>query len=309
MPSPPIAIAEVLRERILRGIRSGTLSQGARLPSARELVAEFNVDSRIILAAYRELVADGLVEIRKRGGVYIRRGADGLTGETLPVKWFADTFAQGLARGISAPDLSQCLRGLVDTVRLSVVVVSSTEDQAAGLARELREDFGVNAQGLPGAALVESGLHDAALKRADMFIATSEHAALATSLAAEFAKPVITIEVRPDVSIAEWALLLKRPVWAVVATVDFEVELRQFLNDVLGIDNLHVLVHPRDDLTAIPPGAPTYVMHRVRESDDVALIRGRILPPTRTISTDSARKLFAFIVRENYRARLGNAPR
>jgi DNA-binding transcriptional regulator YhcF (GntR family) len=302
MPNTPETIAEILRDRIVRGIRAGTLEPGARLPSARELVSEFNVDNRIILAAYKQLAADGLVTIRERGGVYVQHAPGGASQPSVPVKWFADVFAEAVARGIASDDLAECMRRLVETVRLRAIVISTTEDQVAGLARELREDFGLNAEGFPAAVLTGSGLHQAALKRADVFIATSGHAALAESLGTEFAKPVLTIQVRPDLIIGEWAMLLRQPIWAVVATAEFGDMLRRFFASVPGIENLRVLVHGRDDLSEIPLGAPTYVTHRVREALDVTPIRGKILPPARTISTDSAREIFDFIVRANYRA-------
>lgn len=296
------SIAETLRERVLRGIRAGTLAPGARLPSARELVSEFNVDSRMILSAYRELAADGLVEIRERGGVYIRKQAHSGEAETLPVRWFAETFAEGLARGISAPDLAECMRRLVETVRIRAVVISSTEDQVAGLARELREDFGMVADGFPAAALADAGLHAAMLKAADVFIATEAQDAPARALAEKYGKGYLAITVRPDLIAGEWAMLLRQPVWAVVATAEFGELLKRFFAGVPGSENLHVIVTGRDNLEQIPLGAPTYVTHRVREALGVTAIRGRILPPARTISTESARQIFDFIVRTNYRA-------
>jgi DNA-binding transcriptional regulator YhcF (GntR family) len=302
MPTAPSSIAEILRDRVLRGIRAGTLEGGAKLPSARELVTEFNVDNRLILAAYRQLADDGLVEIRERGGVYVRKQPNSDAAATLPVKWCADVFAEGVARGISSADLSECMRRLVDTVRLHAIVISSTEDQVAGLARELREDFGLVAEGFPASVLAQPGLHEAALKRADLLVATEAHTALATSLGERLAKPVLTVEVRPDFIIGEWAMLLRQPVWAVVATAEFGEMLKRFFAGVPGIENLNVIVHGRDDLSQIPVDAPTYVTHRVRESLGVTAMRGRILPPARTISTDSARRIFDFIVRANYRA-------
>lgn len=295
------AIAEVLRDRVLRGIRAGTLVPGSRLPSARELVSEFNVDNRLILSAYRQLAADGLVEIRERGGVYVKRHAKGEGDSTLPVKWFADTFAEALARGISSAELGECLRRLAETVRLRAVVISSTEDQVAGLARELRDDFGLNAEGLT-ATMVSGSVHQAALKRADVFIATTGHAPVAAALAEKYGKTLIVIDVRADLIVGEWAMLLRQPVWAVVATAEFGELLLRFFSGVRGIENLRIMVYGRDDLADIPMGAPTYVTHRVRESLGETPIRGKVLPPARTIATDSAREIFDFIVRANYRA-------
>lgn len=68
MTEPHGVIVETLRGRILRGLQAGTLVSGDRLPSARDLVAEFEVDHRVILSAYRELAGEQLVELRQRGG-------------------------------------------------------------------------------------------------------------------------------------------------------------------------------------------------------------------------------------------------
>ena len=63
------AIVDTLRGRILRGLKAGTLVPGARLPSTRELNDEFRVDHRAILAAYRALATEGLIDIRERDGL------------------------------------------------------------------------------------------------------------------------------------------------------------------------------------------------------------------------------------------------
>src|SRR5438128_1594412 len=72
MPSTPrrrrTEIAEVMRRRVLGGVASGTLRRNDRLPSARELASEFDVDPRLVLSAYRVLSREGIVEIRRRSG-------------------------------------------------------------------------------------------------------------------------------------------------------------------------------------------------------------------------------------------------
>ena len=60
-------IIDVLRSRVLRGLEAGTLSAGDRLPSGRDLAAEFRVDHRVVLAAYRALSGEGLIETREIG--------------------------------------------------------------------------------------------------------------------------------------------------------------------------------------------------------------------------------------------------
>jgi hypothetical protein len=145
-------------------------------------------------------------------------------------------------------------------------------------------------------------LHSAAFRAADIFISTEAHAEAVTALAERFGKSHLCIDVRSDLVAGEWAMLLRQPVWAVVATAEFGHLLKKFFAEVRGIENLRILVLGKDDLSQIPLGAPTYVTHRVREALGVTPIRGRILPPARTISSDSARKLFDFIVQKNYQA-------
>lgn len=297
------AIAESLRTRVLRGLQNGTLVSGDRLPSARELVAEFAVDHRLIVAAYRQLASEGLVEVRERGGVYVcaeaRPSAD---APAPPTRWIVETLTEAYAHEMPAPQLHEVLRRVIETLRLRAVVVSTTPDQVAGLARELRDDFGLIAEGMTGDELASSTPAPASVRRADVLIVTSGQTELVQRVADELKKPVIAIDVRPDLVVGEWALLLRRPVWAIVATPEFGQMLKRFFAKVPGIENLTVLVHGRDDLSVIPDGAPTYVTHRVRESLGDTPMRGRVLAAARTISTDSARSIFDFVVRANLAA-------
>lgn len=296
------SITETIRTRVLRGLRGGTLSSGDRLPSARELVPEFGVDHRLILASYRQLVDEGLVEIRERGGVYVAPVSPRSGTLALPVKWFAETFTEAFAREIPAIELVEYMRRSIETLRLHAVVISSTDDQVAGLARELREDFGLFAEGMTASAIESASNNTAPLRRADVIIGTSAHVELMDRVAAELDKPCIAIDVRPDLVVGEWAMLLKQPVWVIVATREFGEMLKQFFANVKGVENMRILVNGEDDLADIPDGAPTYITHRVRETLETRNIRGKILPAARTISVDSARKIFDFMVHANARA-------
>ncbi len=132
-------ILDTLRGRILRGLHAGTLAAGERLPSARALVAEFGVDHRQILAVYRRLAAEGLVELRARGGIYVapRHGA-GDAMRPLPEDWLVDVLARGLARELPPAELHEWLRRCTETLRLRAAVVATTWDELSGLARGAR---------------------------------------------------------------------------------------------------------------------------------------------------------------------------
>lgn len=295
-------IADVLRGRIIRGLQGGTLRKGDRLPSARELEDEFGVDHRQVLDAYRMLVDEELVELRPRGGVYV--ADSGMrNGVPLPSEaWLAGVIAEGVSREIPAMELHDWIRRAIETRRLRALVVQPTEDQRAGLCRELRDDYGLEASGLSPDDLV-AGTHAHELRYADLLLTTSGLAELVRPLAERADKNLIVLELRPDLIGGEWRLLLRRDVYVVVRDERFAVTLREFFAGVPGADRMHMLVVGRDDLSAIPPEAPVYVTQSARSAvSPAAPIAGRLLPTPRLLSSASTRELTRFIVGENLRA-------
>jgi DNA-binding transcriptional regulator YhcF (GntR family) len=295
---PRELIVDTLRSRVLRGVQAGTLRTGDRLPTSRDLAAEFAVDYRLVISAYKALEAEGLVELRPRGGVYVAEGGVPRGGiPPLPERWLADLLTEGLGREIPGPELHEWLRRCVETLRLRCLTVTTTSDQGQGLCRELRDDFGLEADVLLAEELRAAELPPLPFRRADLVVTTDAHAEWMRSVSAPLGKPVIVIDVRPELTGGEWALLLRRPVYAVVASAEFGEMLRRFYAAVPGIENLHVVVYGRDDLQQIPVGAPTYVTQSVRSKLGSVRIPGRILPAARTIASSSAREIFSFIVR------------
>jgi hypothetical protein len=241
--------------------------------------------------------------------VYVAAGTAAEDGvPALPVKWFIDILTDAFSHEIPAPALHEWLRRSIETLRLRAIVITTTRDQASGLARELRDDFGLVADGLVRSALEQSSDYPTLVTRADLLVTTGAHVSVVEPIARALDTPFIAVDGRPDLAVGEWALLLRQPVWAVVATAEFGGMLRKFFANVRGVENLHVLVFGRDDLSTIPEGAPTYVTHHVREALGGTAVRGRLLPPARTISPQSARELFTFIVRANLGALRAAAP-
>lgn len=290
-------------------MQSGTLSPRDRLPSARTLAREFGVDFRVILSAYRVLADEGLVDLRARGGVYVAEKLVGPRGmPPLPEVWIADVLSQALSREIRGPELHELFRSSTETLRLRAVVIASTADQAFGLRRELVDDFGLEAEGTVAESVRGVTPLPLSLRRADLLVTTTAHDSWVRELGNTLGKPTIVVDVRPDLISGEWALLLRQPVYAVVATVEFGRMLRDFFAAAPGIENLHVLVFGQDDLATIPRGAPTYITQRVHPLLGGVQILGSILPPARTIRSESAREIFAFVVTANISAMNSRAP-
>lgn len=296
-------IEEALRRRILRGLQAGSLRVGDRLPSARQYAAEFDVDYRVVLAAYKTLVTDNLVELRPRGGVYVARPADAGATLGLAQEWIEEVFAQGLTREIPLLEVAEWLRRCVDTLRLRAAVVASTHDQVAGLCRELHDDYGLEAAGELASSLQPDGDLPTSLRSAHVLVTTTAHDVPVRALAERLGIPCVVAVVRPDLIAGEWRLMLRRPTYVVVSDEGFEAMVRRFFAGTPEAKNLRIIVLGRDDPSAIPSGAPTYITGSARlaigDRRIAGRIAGRIVPAARLLSGETARELISFIVRRN----------
>lgn len=293
-------IAELLRGRILRSLHARALASGDRLPSAREVGAEFETDHRIVLAAYRELAAEGLVELRQRGGIYVAPRDDALI-PTPGVDWMVETLLQGLGREVPIVEFHDWFRRSVDTLRIRAVAVQGSRDQIAGMCRELFDDYGVEATGLDAAELHNpSAATIADLRRVDLLVTTPGYETVVRRVGQRVGVPVVIADVRPDLLGGEWRMLLRQPVYVVVSDERFGTVLKQFFADIPGAaENLRMLVVGRDGLRDIPADAPVYVTRAAQDALAGAPIGGRIVPSARVFSVDAARDLVSFIVRAN----------
>ena len=295
----PDDLVEVIRRRVLAGIRSGLLARGDRLPSTRDLSREFSADPRAILAAYRQLAVEGLVEMRPRSGIYLATQTGG--SQLVPglaESWLVEVFAQGIGRDMPAVDLPEWMRRSVETLRMRAAVFAPTADQRVGLCGELRTDYGLEASAMAPDTLLPDDV-PVEVRRADLLVATRDQLPRVGPLASSLGKPLVTITVRPDLVSPEWRELLKGPAYVIAVDERFADLVRGYFGGMEGGSNLRTLIVGRDDLSAIPPDAPTYVTRAAREQLGEAEVPGRILPTARTLSPESAREVLGHIIRAN----------
>lgn len=68
----PTPLYAQIAERVRVAVASGELRPATALPSVRELAAELRVNPATVVQAYRDLEADGFVEIRQGAGTFVR---------------------------------------------------------------------------------------------------------------------------------------------------------------------------------------------------------------------------------------------
>jgi DNA-binding transcriptional regulator YhcF (GntR family) len=94
---------------VRRGVASGELALGEQLPPAAELAGALSVDRNTVLAAYRQLREDGVLEFRRGRGA---RVASAVT-EPAPVTEAAQTLVAVARRhGLGRHDLLRLIEKL-----------------------------------------------------------------------------------------------------------------------------------------------------------------------------------------------------
>ena len=301
-------IVELLRERIIDQLRAGTIEYGDRLPSARELSTELDADPRTILAAYHVLAEEDLVELRRRSGVYVAaRPSRPSALPAPPARWIVDVLADGIARDMAVPTLAERFEEATSTIATRAVVLECNRDQIHSMCRELREDYGLHADGIELDELRQDGDARRALARADVIV-SGAHGDVVRPLAEQLGIPCIITSVRPDLVHRTTRLLARGLVYFVVTDARFAEKLRRLFAPLPGGQNFRAIVLGRDDLRSIPGDATTYVMRLAHERLAGQVVPGRMVAPVRIFSSACAREILALVVRRNLAAAAQRQP-
>jgi GntR family transcriptional regulator len=117
----PIPIYAQIAARVRVAVGAGELKAGDGLPSVRALASRLRVNPATVVQAYRELEAEGLVQMRQGAGTYVtdvtpeRRARERAADARRLVR---DLLAEAARRGITAADLKHALNDeLEETTR------------------------------------------------------------------------------------------------------------------------------------------------------------------------------------------------
>lgn len=105
---------EQIRAQVAALVAAGTLVQGARLPTVRDLAADLGIAPGTVQRAYRELEARGVVRSRRRAGTVVATGAG--AGPAAAVQGQARDFVRrARAAGLDDGAILDLVRGALMT--------------------------------------------------------------------------------------------------------------------------------------------------------------------------------------------------
>jgi GntR family transcriptional regulator len=103
-PSLSVSLHEQIADGLKEAIAAGRVSDGERLPAARDLATSLDVNVHTVLRAYADLRDAGLIELRRGRGAVVRAGD--LARRRLTVAKLArELVAEGRAQGISDTEI------------------------------------------------------------------------------------------------------------------------------------------------------------------------------------------------------------
>jgi DNA-binding transcriptional regulator YhcF (GntR family) len=102
-PSATPPLHEQLAAALRRAIAAGEAKPGERLPAARELAGDLDVNMHTVLRAYATLRDEGLLELRRGRGAVVRR--DGAPDRAALERLAAELAAEARRQGVAAEEL------------------------------------------------------------------------------------------------------------------------------------------------------------------------------------------------------------
>lgn len=304
-----VPVTERLRERVLTGMHLGTLTPGVRLPSVRDLCKELGADPRTVVEAYHQLKEEGLVQMRERSGIYVAAPPQWQTVGP-PVTWLATVLSGALRQHVPAHAFVESLRCALDSVSVRALVLADSDDLLWSISRELEHNYGfdVLAADVVDTAACEPATY--ASRVPDLIVTTTFCAPEARKLGKRLNCPVCAVTMCCDLYKRVRACLHERDVFFIVADARLAERLHLMFAPHPRHDRFHVLVHGRDDYSALPADAVLYLTQLTRKrmlegkpqhTHHADLCR-RSLPEAGVFSDESATELLSFMVRANLSA-------
>jgi DNA-binding transcriptional regulator YhcF (GntR family) len=247
-------VASLLRRRIQWGVHLSLVKPGDRVPSLRAASNEFGVDQRSVLAAYRELEAEGLVVMKPRSGIYVAGARNGASNLAPATRWMSEMFLQGFARGVPPVALGSTLSGAV-SVTLTAACLECNADHILWMATQLRHEYGLDTTWIETSALGTEAMAER-LRAANFIVTTAFHAAEARRVGEEYKLPVVVVTASGDRLAQVRAALSRGPVYFVGTDERYVKKLLEGTDSARWMANLRPVVLEQFSPRAVPTNAP-----------------------------------------------------
>jgi GntR family transcriptional regulator len=112
-PRSPTPLYEQIAARVRVAVAAGDLAPGEALPSVRVLARDLRVNPATVVQAYRDLAADGFVEMRHGQGTFIQEVSPFLMDEeraTRAQQMVRQLLEDGARLGIGAEELTRAFQ-------------------------------------------------------------------------------------------------------------------------------------------------------------------------------------------------------
>lgn len=199
-------IYQQLKEQIKYFILSAELAAGDRLPPPKDLAAVLCINRNTVIAAYKELETEGLLEIRHGQGAFVTAARPQILGPDRRqqlVSLAQEAVQRTRELGFSPEDLftvifGQTVLGLdQETVQPQAVFIECNQHDIAYYSEELARQIGMEVEGCLLAELPQR-MADTARRSLDVAITTFSHVEDVKSILEPYGKPVLAVMAVPQ---------------------------------------------------------------------------------------------------------------
>lgn len=155
-----IPLREQLARQIVLAIISGDLTDGAKLPSVREMAIRHDVHQNTVSAVYRVLEAKGWVESQRGRGVFVKKQSDATINKAVSTSQneiddlFANFLISTRERGFSSRQVEERLQCWLERPKINRILLVENDAELRNILRfELETTCGLE--------VIESSVEDA----------------------------------------------------------------------------------------------------------------------------------------------------
>lgn len=209
----PLGIKDQIKRQIRIMVETGELPAGQALLSARDMAKTLNVNRNTVLAVYKELVAEGILETVVGSGTFVREGKTQAQMETL--KTIVDEALEKATHAGFSPEqitdftLHRVTTYFPGTEGRRVLVVECNQEALDHISDTLREELLVNVTG----ALIEDlesdpGLLATQFHDVDLIVCGLNHVEELRKICPQPPAEVVAVWLKPEIRVMNELLRL-----------------------------------------------------------------------------------------------------